>query len=178
MKLWRILLPISLWTVTSVAAVAQSPNWNFELSNPARSGMPGQILTYNGVITNATGSDLTLIAASLDFDSSVPSSIFEYDFTDDFLNTNGIIPISGYSGSIFYFKWLASAPVGTTGAGTVELLADNPADPVSIPITFQASVVPASLVPEPTTQIAWLLGVGFSMGLLWYRRRSRGTIAL
>jgi len=139
-------------------AVAQCPacgstidaaaNWDLSLDAPAQSGAPNTLIVYSGAITNTTGSDLVLESAFIDFSSSAPASSYVKDYSDDFLSTLGIIPVTGYQGPLFFIEWLSSAPAGANGIGRFELTADAPASPALLSVDFSASVA-VSQVPEP-----------------------------
>lgn len=146
---------------------AQTSNWTFNLTNSEQIGLPGSELVFNGMITNSTGSDLFLTSIGVDFTPDAPSSAYTYDFTDEFLNTSGIIPSSGYNGSVFYVRWDASVPLNTVGDGSVTLFADIPAQPESISMAFRASVVPA-----PSAVATFLIGTipGLAMLMRRYRK--------
>lgn len=147
------LLVILLLFALPTASLSQT-NWDFALTQDALSGPPGSTLVFAGSVTNATGSDLILNSAGLDFDTFPSSSFFDIDFADEFINTGLTIPQSGYTGPIFFVRWHADAPASLQGTGIIEIFADPPADPESILHEFSASVSPAGPppvngVPEP-----------------------------
>ena len=151
-------------------ADAQVPNWSFSLSNDNQTGLQGSTLVFNGTITNSSGSDLLLTSAGIDFTPNVLQSSYSVDFTDEFLSTGGLIPVTGYSGSVFFVKWDKSVPIGTMEIGTVVLFANSPAQPSSYSQTFTASVF--SNTPEPGMLITLVsMGIGSSV-LFLYRRRT------
>lgn len=142
-----VLLLVVLWPLARITYA--DSNWSFTLTNPELSALPGSRLTYNGVLTNNTGSDFLLNDATIDFITSAPASSYNFGLTDAFLDTLGVIPTTGYTGSIFFVEWLASAPVGATGTGTIELSAEAPADPSSLSQSFSAA---AGLCQKPDRQ--------------------------
>jgi hypothetical protein len=150
----------------------------FSLDDPNQVGAPGSTLVYHGTILNPSQDDIIINIISLKFDSSIPESWYRIDLAEDFLDTLGIIPPSGYSGDVFFVQWLNSASVGVTGEGrieliAIELIASAPANPPSLAYDFSAGTVIAP-VPEPASLFQLLLGsisvTLFRWGFL--RRRS------
>ena len=74
------------------------------------------------------------------FVTNAPSSSYLRDYSDEFLNTLGIIPLTGYAGPLFVISWLGSAPSGASGDGRFELTTASPATPESLAAGFTASV--------------------------------------
>ena len=130
------------------------------LDSPDQSGPPGSTLFYSGSITNTTGTDLFLDLADIAFVTNAPSSSYLRDYSDEFLNTLGIIPLTGYTGPMFVISWLGSAPSGASGDGRFELTAASPATPESLAAGFTASVIgaPTPDVPEPMVGALVMLG--------------------
>jgi len=136
-----------------------SGNWNLSLTNPNQGGPPGTLLVFNGVISNTTGSELVLDAATLGFDILTDPSYYILDLDPAFIDTLGIIPTSGYHGPLFFIQWSLLAPLGATGAGTFEVGAAL-ADPVSRTVEFSASVGPTGAVPVPEPASLILMAIG------------------
>ena len=173
----RILLLLTpLLLALPTPSRSQIPNWDFALTHDFLSGPPGADLVFAGTITNSTGSDLILNSAGLDFDTVPSSSFFDIDFADEFVNTGLSIPVSGYTGPIFHVLWHADAPIGLSGLGVIEMFADPPGDPESIPLQFTASVVAgtSSSVPEPG-DFVWIVAA-LSAALLVVRRRKHTAL--
>ena len=129
----------------------ESADWGITLASPEQAGPPGSTIIYSGTIFNLTGADLFLNTARLNFSPGISDPAYAKDYTDEFLSTLGVIPVSGYTGTLFYVHWLDSAPSGASGAGTFELTAEISGAPVSRASPFKATV---SNAPEPGT---WLL---------------------
>lgn len=167
MKRWTVVIMLVLAIGAVSGARAQSAKWQFSLFDAIQSGKPGDTLVYSGRIINNTGKDLTLTGASLDFTSEIADTVYELDFTDRFLSTNGVISTAGYSGSLFYLKWLDTAARGLTGNGTITLSTASPVNPLSITQTFTAATF--APIPETSELLAWsFLGILFGADL---RRR-------
>lgn len=136
----RLGLILVFGTFFARVALAQAPDWTFSLTNPNLASLPGSTAIFSGVITNGTGGNLLLDSSTLLFETSASASSYTFDLTDDFLDTLGVIPAAGYSGSIFYVRWAADAPTGAAGTGTVELSAGAPTAPSSVTQSFTATV--------------------------------------
>jgi len=152
----RLLLIVLLSVMVSSGTHAQTADWTFTLTDPTQSAVPGSTSVYDGTITNFTGGDLILDTTNLSFVTAAPASTYTYDFVDGFVNTLGVIPTSGYSGPIFSIQWLPSAPVGATGVGAVDLVAEAPANPSSLNQSFSSTVQP---VPEASSYTIMTLGL-------------------
>lgn len=158
------------WLVSPIAIEAQEANWDFSLTNPIQSGIAGQRLVFNGIITNSTGDALVFSSVSLDFQTDPASNYYNLDFTDEFLNTGLVIPSSGYNGSMFFVEWLPSAPADLTGTGTLDLTADGLALPNSIIVSFSAAT---TATPAPDALITAMMGTIPGVSLLLQRRKWR-----
>lgn len=171
-----IALGLGIFLVGSaIDAQAASINWSVTIGNPVQFGTRGTTMVYSGAIVNETGSDLFLDTAFIGFNTSVSPSAYTKDFADEFLATLGIIPTSGYSGPLFFVRWLAGAPDGATGTGTFELTAASPASPVLLAPAFEASLGEATGVPEPDTfTLIWFASGGVAIAR-HFRRRPRAT---
>lgn len=150
-------------------ATAAPINWDVALDTPFLSGAAGETLVFTAMISNDTGAELLLDLGTIVFEP-VPSAPFVAQFADEFLLTLGIIPISGYSGPLFFIQWGAGVLPGTTGTGRVELSAFAPASPLSLAPDFSAAVAGAGAVPEPAT--ITLIAIGL-LAVARDRRRRR-----
>ncbi len=144
--MWSLLFAVSSANVDALPITASGVNWSVTLDEADLSGGNASLLTFTGTITNDTGGDLLIDAATLDFTASVPASDYTFDLSPEFLDTLGIVPITGYSGPLFFVDWIGAVPPGTTGSGTFELTVALPGDPSSLSVNFSALVTatPAS----------------------------------
>lgn len=111
-------------------------DWTLSLATPAQIGAPGSTVTYNGTITNSSGSSLA-IDANIGFTASPATQGFTVSFSSAFLALNLAVPTSGYTGPIFDVTWDSDVPSGTTGAGTLEMNAVAGANPGVVSAAFQ-----------------------------------------
>jgi hypothetical protein len=140
-------------------------NWSLSLDEPRQRGPSDARLTYSGRIANKTSTDLFLehILVSVTADADIRT-----DFTDDFLSMLSVIPVGGYTGTLFYIEWLDGARVGSRGTGTFEIGAAAPGFPVVITVDFEAEIAD---IPESNTIVLLLSGAA-SMVLARQQRLS------
>jgi hypothetical protein len=124
-------------------------NWDAALVGPDKTQSPGSFVLFQGSISNGTGADLFIDTAALDLDLQTPAGSYDFALADEFLNTLGIIPTSGYQGPLFFVELFADAATGVTGHGVLELTVLSPGDPVSRSLEFSIAVVPVATVAEP-----------------------------
>lgn len=163
-------LIVIIWFAVS-AANAQVANWSIELLNPNQlSSVVGESLVYNGRITNLTGSELILLGDNLSFSATSDSTTYSFGLSESYLALDGLIPITGYEGPIFYVQWLPSAPAGASGDGVLTLSAQMPADPQDLASNFTSGI--ATTAPEPSS-IALFLSCTFALHVLAGGLRTR-----
>lgn len=144
--------------VYALPITASGVNWSLTLDEADRSGSSASLLTFTGTITNDTGGDLLIDAATLDFTASVPSTDYTFDLAPEFLDTLGIIPTTGYSGPLFFVDWIGTVPRGTAGSGTFQLTVDIPGAPPMLAVNFSA-LVTATPVSAPSGLELTLIGI-------------------
>ena len=165
------LILVALFQTCAFAApiTASGTNWSISLSEADQIGPAGSILTYSGTIDNTTGSDLFIDASTLDFTASAPSSDYNFDLAPEFLDTLGIIGVSGYNGPLFFVEWFGTVASDTTGLGSFELTAASPGDPAVLAVAFSGTVT-ARAVPTPGSLPLLLVGL---MGFVYLRSKRK-----
>ena len=114
---------------------AQADDWSVSLSAPNQVAPPGGTVTYNGTITNTSGSSIAFDAA-IDFLGSPASEDFTIDFSSGFLALGLVVPTSGYSGPLFDVTWGSSVSGGTSAVGHFQLNTFGAATPGAVASTF------------------------------------------
>jgi hypothetical protein len=168
-----VMMVLALATFWSTAGHATPiVDWSLTLTEPQQAGPPGTTLVYNGVITNFTGEEIVLGIIAVGFSANPPpASTYVIDFTDEFLDTLGIIPASGYNGSILFVEWLAAAPVGLTSTAMVLLWTEDAPDAEPLSAEFSARVAPLAPVPESGTALFVIAGLLVAAGRISFARR-------
>jgi hypothetical protein len=128
------------------SAQAIDANWGIVLDAAAQTGAPGSTVSYSGRIVNDTGTALLIDSSALSFSAS--SQAF-FDFAEAFIDTLGVIPIGGYSGSLFFVAWADTVSPGTLGTGTLTLSVGSPGNPRMLLVAFSSNIPDGLAAPEP-----------------------------
>jgi hypothetical protein len=162
MRRW---LFVVLLCILSVSGVHAQQLWGLSLLDPIQCGPPGSILTFHGTITNYAGvplQGLLVVTAP-----GAHLSTFGFDPALSAALTGGVLPVEGFSGSIFYLGWTNDAPIGYQFTRSLEGSFLIPgATYESHAVEYTAGVC-AGPVPEPRT--LFLLAGGL-VGLIVFRR--------
>jgi Tol biopolymer transport system component len=136
-KAVRIPQPIRQMARPRTASLASSSDWEFSFTDPDQTSVSGSTSVYHGEIRNHTGAELFLTDLSFGFAPSPALDSYKCDFAQEFLDTGGVIPPGGYAGPIVFVQWPSPPPLGTVGAGYVELTVDSGLNPVSYHTEFR-----------------------------------------
>ena len=114
-------------------------DWEIELTNPVQEAAAGATLIYNANVRNRTGADILLTDLHLALTTPAPVLAYEVDWAQSFLDTGGVIPLSGYSGPLIALRWLVDPPVGSITQGTLELTTDAAVSSSTLRADFTSS---------------------------------------
>ncbi len=164
-----VLLLLTVSALSAATSTAAPITWSLTLDTPTQQGAAGTVLVYSGTVSNNAGLELLLSTGVVVFDRPSVGGVI-WDFTDEFLNTLGIIEPTGYSGPLFLISLPANAQPGAVISGRLELTAFPPASPLTLDSTFRASV-PTGSVPEPASGLLVALAVLITVSRWKFRVR-------
>lgn len=160
---------IGLLVILLAASTARASVVTVVLDSSVLFGLPGDVLSFTGTLTNTTDAVVWLNGDSPNLPSQIPPSAF--DDSPFFANTpSGFLVADGTSGDIGLFN--VTIPAGLADGqygGTFEILGGADSDSQDVledsPVSFTVGVgQQTSSVPEPGTLA--LLAAGLVVGTL------------